>query len=188
MNLEVEQLPRMKHPNIIDLLGMYILRAKIINSLIVDLYQDINRIFSPICSHFLNFLGYSNDRKNSPCLMYPFLENGTLKDKLNELDGQERLKIMKSIAVGIQHIHTFHEKSNPPAKSPYVHRDIKPSNILLDNQNVPKICDFGLLRHGSTGGGKTMTVTIAVRGTQAYMPPEANRGDVRYFSTICLLS
>ena len=113
--------------------------------------------------------------------MYPFLENGTLKDKLNELDGQERLKIMKSIAVGIQHIHTFHEKSNPPAKSPYVHRDIKPSNILLDNQNVPKICDFGLLRHGSTGGGKTMTVTIAVRGTQAYMPPEANRGDVRYF-------
>ena len=120
--------------------------------------------------------------------MYPFLENGTLKDKLNELDGEERLKIMKSIAVGIQHIHTFHEKSNPPAKSPYVHRDIKPSNILLDNQNIPKICDFGLLRHGSTGGGKTMTVTIAVRGTQAYMPPEANRGDVRYFSTICLLS
>ena len=112
--------------------------------------------------------------------MYPYLENGTLKDKLNELDGQERLKIMKGIAVGIQHIHTFHEKAPNAKKAPYVHRDIKPSNILLDDQNVPKICDFGLLRHGSTGGGKTMTMTRLVRGTQAYMPPEANRGDVRY--------
>ena len=35
--------------------------------------------------------------------MYPYLENGTLKDKLNELDGQERLKIMKSIAIGKKH-------------------------------------------------------------------------------------
>ena len=98
---------------------------------------------------------------------------------------------MKSIAVDIHYIHTFHEKSNPPAKSPYVHRDIKPSNILLDNQNVPKICDFGLLRHGSTGGGKTMTRTNFVKGTQAYMPPEANRGDVRcvvIFSAVCLCS
>ena len=69
MNLEVEQLPRMKHTNIIDLLG------------------------------------YSNDRKNSPCIIYPYLENGTLKDKLYELDDQERLKIMKSIAVGIHYIH-----------------------------------------------------------------------------------
>ena len=103
--------------------------------------------------------------------MYPFLENGTLKDKLNELDGQERLKIMKSIAVGIQHIHTFHEKSNPPAKSPYVHRDIKPSNILLDNQNVPKICDFGLLRHGSSGDEKIMDKTKTVRGTQVVNEP-----------------
>ena len=36
-----------------------------------------------------------------------------------------------------------------------------------------------------------MTRTDAVRGTQAYMPPEANRGDVRFvviFSAICLLS
>ena len=85
---------------------------------------------------------------------------------------------MKSIAVDIHYIHTFHEKSNPPAKSPYVHRDIKPSNILLDDENVPKICDFGLLRHGSTGDEKIMDKTKTVRGTQAYMPPEANRGDV----------
>ena len=55
MNLEVEQLPRMKHPNIIDLLGMYFLRAKIINSLMVDLHQDINRIFFFLLLHIFKF-------------------------------------------------------------------------------------------------------------------------------------
>ena len=49
----------------------------------------------------------------------------------------------------------------------------------MDDDNVPKICDFGLLlRHCSTGDEKIMDKTKTVRGTQAYMPPEANRGDV----------
>ena len=79
---------------------------------------------------------------------------------------------MKSIAVGIHYIHTFHEKSNPPAKSPcYVHRDIKSFNILLDDENVPKICDFGLLRHGSSGDEKIMDKTKTVRGTQVVNEP-----------------
>lgn len=40
------------------------------------------------------------------------------------------------------------------------HRDIKPLNILLDNNFVPKICDWGLTKSNNKSGTKT------------YMPPE----------------
>ena len=61
INYEVEQLPILKHKNIIDLLG------------------------------------YSND-KNNACLLYPYLENGTLANKLKDqeeaLTSNQRLVII----------------------------------------------------------------------------------------------
>ena len=60
-----------------------------------------------------------------------------------------------------------------------IFRDIKTANILLDSDNKPKIGDFGLVRLGSYGDGKTTTLmTQTVVGTSAYMAPEAVRGDV----------
>ena len=49
---------------------------------------------------------------------------------------KERYKIIKGICEGL---HYLHENS-------IVHLDLKPANILLDDNMVPKICDFGLSR------------------------------------------
>ena len=48
----------------------------------------------------------------------------------------------------------------------------------LFNRYIPKLADFGLLRHGVSGEGQTATNTMNIAGTHLFMAPEANRGDV----------
>lgn len=131
--------------------------------------------------NLLTLLAYSCDGEDL-CLLYPFMENGSLEERLamkvegkRALTPMQRLKIAHGSAEGLRYLH------NASHSKPLVHRDIKTANILLDSSNEPKIGDFGLVRLG--GGaeeeGRTSTIlTQTVVGTSAYMAPEAVRGEV----------
>ncbi|TRY74446.1 hypothetical protein TCAL_00561 [Tigriopus californicus] len=121
----------------------------------------------------IEILGYSNDEPESPCLIYPYLENGNLEDHLQmkrpgvvPLNQDQRYRILLGVSEGL---HFLHEQPKP-----LIHRDVKTSNILLDGDLLPKIADFGLLRHASTNN----TETVNILGTPRYMAPEAIRGDI----------
>lgn len=57
----------------------------------------------------------------------------------SRLDWYTRFNIIKGVCEGLHFLHKGSER-------PIIHLDIKPSNILLDDNMVPKIADFGLSR------------------------------------------
>lgn len=60
-------------------------------------------------------------------------------DELRGLEWHIRFQIIKGICQGLHHLHK--EKS-------IIHMDLKPANILLNDDLVPKITDFGISRSG----------------------------------------
>ncbi|MBT5126178.1 MAG: protein kinase, partial [Planctomycetaceae bacterium] len=54
-----------------------------------------------------------------------------------------------------------------------IHRDIKPANVLLTEDGVPKLTDFGLAKQQNLDRGQTEVG--AIMGTIDFMPPEQRR-------------
>lgn len=132
------------------------------------------------CRHdnILPLYGYSIDGPHD-CLVYQYMHNGSLEDRILCKDGtkpltwSQRHSIATGTARGIQYLHTVGEK-------PLVHGDIKSANILLDPYLVPKIGDFGLAREGPMQQYTHVKVS-RVHGTRPYLPDEFLRG--KKFST-----
>jgi serine/threonine-protein kinase len=53
-----------------------------------------------------------------------------------------------------------------------IHRDFKPHNVIVDEEGVPKVTDFGIARAGAS----EMTETGSVMGTAQYLSPEQAQG------------
>uniref|UniRef100_A0ACD5WD24 Uncharacterized protein n=2 Tax=Avena sativa TaxID=4498 RepID=A0ACD5WD24_AVESA len=97
-----------------------------------------------------------------------------ISDASSGLDWSKRLKIIEGICYGLQYLH---EQSNYPI----IHMDLKPANILLDENMLPKITDFGLSRLFDQG---QTILTASISGTLGYMPPEYLRGIITPMSDI----
>ncbi|MBC2899794.1 hypothetical protein CFC21_112614, partial [Triticum aestivum] len=108
--------------------------------------------------------------KRALCLEYMY--NGSLEtflsDKLKGNDWSTRYAIIKGICNGLKYLH---EELDPPMS----HLDLKLANILLNENMVPKITDFGLSRFFD--GKKTQT-TKSIIGTRGYLPPEYIDGEI----------
>ncbi|MDD6254757.1 MAG: Stk1 family PASTA domain-containing Ser/Thr kinase [Eubacteriales bacterium] len=74
------------------------------------------------------------------------------------------IEISKQIASGLSAAH----------KKKIIHRDIKPHNILMTEDGVPKIADFGIAK--AVNGATIVNKTTTVMGSVHYLSPEQAKG------------
>ncbi|XP_056696921.1 probable LRR receptor-like serine/threonine-protein kinase At3g47570 isoform X2 [Spinacia oleracea] len=120
-------------------------------------------------------------------LVYEYMVNGSLDDWLHPaysieksnsisrlLNLRQRLDIAVDVAFALDYLH-YH------CAASIVHCDLKPSNILLDDEMVAHVGDFGLakfLLKGISGDSNSnYSSSVGVRGTIGYAPPEYGMGN-----------
>ena len=123
------------------------------------------------CCSSMDYSG--NDFK---ALVYEFMANGSLEKWLHrDLDNEnqsrnlnllQRLNIAIDVAFALHYLHDHCER-------PIIHCDLKPSNVLLDDDMIAHVSDFGLARLLSTTNdvSRHTTSTVGIKGTIGYAAP-----------------
>ncbi|KAL0432299.1 UNVERIFIED_CONTAM: putative LRR receptor-like serine/threonine-protein kinase [Sesamum latifolium] len=118
-------------------------------------------------------------------LVYEFMPNGSLdhwlhpqfnedltRGEIRYLNLVQRLNIAIDIACAVEYLHLR-------SGTPIIHCDLKPSNVLLDDELVGRVSDFGLARFLSKATdsfSRHQTSSSLVRGTIGYTAPEYGTG------------
>ncbi|PUZ67948.1 hypothetical protein GQ55_3G475200 [Panicum hallii var. hallii] len=136
-------------------------------------------------------------------LVYEFMPNGDLDKWLHRnfatqdetpktrrrLTMSQRVSIALDVAEALDYLHNH-------GQVPIAHCDLKPSNVLLDNDMVAHVADFGLarfIRKAVRNSTEESSTSIGIKGTIGYIPPEygmdgnvSSQGDVYSYGVLLL--
>ncbi|XVF29366.1 hypothetical protein REPUB_Repub15cG0114900 [Reevesia pubescens] len=126
------------------------------------------------------------DGNDFKALIYELMANGSLEDWLHpsvsihgtqnaekNLTLYQRLNVAVDVSCALEYLHCHCE-------TPIVHCDLKPSNVLLDDEMVGHVGDFGLAKFRSAdmqNYSNNQSSSLGLRGTIGYTPPEYGLGN-----------
>jgi eukaryotic-like serine/threonine-protein kinase len=102
-----------------------------------------------------------------PYIVMEHVPGATLAEELRRsgrLPAGRTVDLGLQVCAGLEHAHA----------AGLVHRDVKPQNLILRDDGVVKIADFGIARAAET---TQLTQTGSVLGTAAYLAPEQAAGE-----------
>ncbi|XP_012443759.1 putative receptor-like protein kinase At3g47110 [Gossypium raimondii] len=108
-------------------------------------------------------------------LVFEFMPNGSLESWIHEQHDQSRyLNIAQRLDIAIDMANAI-DYLQHGCGTMVVHCDLKPSNVLLDDDMVAHVADFGLAKLLSTDTsniGSDQTSSSVIKGTTGYVAPE----------------
>jgi hypothetical protein len=106
------------------------------------------------------------DAEGEPYLVMPFLENGTLAERLErgEVTPAQAIEWIRQLGTALDAAHA----------AGVLHRDVKPANVMIGGGGRLLVADFGIAKSNQSGD---LTATGIALGTPAYMAPELARGE-----------
>ncbi|XP_058748189.1 probable LRR receptor-like serine/threonine-protein kinase At3g47570 [Vicia villosa] len=113
-------------------------------------------------------------------IVFEFMSNGSLEKLLHDNEGSENhsLSLLQRVDIALDVAHAL-DYLHHDEDQVVVHCDIKPSNVLLDEDIVAHLGDFGLARliHGAAEhSSKDQVSSSTIKGTIGYLPPEYGAG------------
>ena len=104
-----------------------------------------------------------------PYLVMEYIKGQTLRDIIRvngPLSQRDAEQVMLGVLGALEYSH----------RMGVIHRDIKPGNIMISDQGMVKVMDFGIAR-ALDDSAATMTQSQGVVGTAQYLSPEQARGE-----------
>ncbi|NEG90477.1 Stk1 family PASTA domain-containing Ser/Thr kinase [Bifidobacterium aerophilum] len=104
-----------------------------------------------------------------PYLVMEYVKGQTLRDIIKAngaLSQRDAEQVMLGVLNALEYSH----------RMGIIHRDIKPGNIMISEQGIVKVMDFGIAR-ALDDSAATMTQSQGVVGTAQYLSPEQARGE-----------
>ena len=108
------------------------------------------------------------DYKQQPFIVMEYVKGKTLKDYLREngaLSPEVAVHLMKQLAEGVLYAH----------ENNIIHRDLKTQNIMITDDQIIKITDFGIALSSNEAD---ITQTNTIMGSVHYLAPELARGNL----------
>ncbi|CAI0461424.1 unnamed protein product [Linum tenue] len=108
----------------------------------------------------VQFIGACTQPPNL-CIVTEFMARGSIYDFLHKQNGVFKLPSLIKVAIDVSKgMNYLHQNS-------IIHRDLKTANLLMDENEVVKVADFGVARVQTQSG-----VMTAETGTYRWMAPE----------------
>ena len=149
---------------------------KVINkNKLMQIYADCRLVHNEVELHSKlnhpNIIKLYNmkETENEIQILLEYAQNGNLFDIIQKNNGLDELKAFEYFIQIVNAVYFLHQNN-------IIHRDIKPENILIGENNVLKLCDFGWAKELNVNKRATFC------GTMEYMAPEIVGSEMYDFS------